>query len=263
MTALTISIVSHGHGAMVDELLADLAATRGASKDHIVLTLNKEGESFDASRHDGLRLTVLRNAAPKGFGANHNAAFAHCRTPWFVVLNPDIRMAGGDPLAVLLERLASLKSSNVGVIAPRIVSPSGQAEDSVRPNLTFLSLFRRVVLRDRSVAEQNSVAQRPGRFFWLAGMFLVINAEAFKEIHGFDERFRLYCEDYDLSARLYLRGRLLIVDRSVSVVHDARRSSHRSLRYLAWHVTSLLRVWCSSAFWRIVWLQATRGTATI
>jgi N-acetylglucosaminyl-diphospho-decaprenol L-rhamnosyltransferase len=89
-------------------------------------------------------------------------------------------------------------------------------------------------------------------FRWLAGMCLMINSSAFKAIGGFDERHFLYCEDYDLCARLYVSGHKLLLDRRCRVVHDAQRGSHRSRRHLYLHVSSLVRVWTSRAFWHVV-----------
>ena len=83
-------------------------------------------------------------------------------------------------------------------------------------------------------------------------MCLVVNAQAWRAVQGFDERFFLYCEDYDLCARLYNAGYSLVVDDATCVVHDAQRDSHRSSRHLRWHLESLAKVWLSAAFWRVV-----------
>ena len=93
---------------------------------------------------------------------------------------------------------------------------------------------------------------RPGRpFYWLAGMFLMVRAAAFTAVGGFDERYFLYCEDYDLSARLFNAGYPIAQVQAARAVHDAQRDSHRSLRHLKLHVVSLLKVWTSVAFWRV------------
>jgi GT2 family glycosyltransferase len=93
------------------------------------------------------------------------------------------------------------------------------------------------------------VAGQP--FYWLAGMFLLARADAFQAVGGFDERFFLYCEDYDLCARFYGAGYALASVPAASAVHDAQRDSHRAFKYLRWHVGSLLKVWTSRAFWRV------------
>lgn len=89
-------------------------------------------------------------------------------------------------------------------------------------------------------------------FYWLAGMFLAFPAAAFRRIGGFDERFFLYCEDYDICVRLVLDCRQLLKVPTARVIHAAQRDSHRSVRHLRWHLQSLAKVWASGAYWRLL-----------
>jgi len=84
----------------------------------------------------------------------------------------------------------------------------------------------------------------------MAGMFLMVRSEAYKGVGGFDERFHLYCEDFDLCARVRLLGWPIGLSDDARVVHDARRASHDSPRHLFWHVCSLIMMWCSRSWWR-------------
>ena len=72
-------------------------------------------------------------------------------------------------------------------------------------------------------------------------MFMVFRTGVFKELGGFDERYFLYYEDVDLCLRLRHAGYEVILLPQVSAIHDARRQSHRNLRYLVIHASSLLR----------------------
>ncbi len=229
-------------------LLDDLKAQQCIDECRVVLTLNLSDEFFDPSEHQDLKLTVIRNGMPKGFGTNHNTAFEHCDSPWFVVLNPDIRLPDHLALEALIG--GDSPSAALGLLAPLVLNSGGTMEDSVRTNLTPWSLLKRLRGQRKSYRPQGpACVGQP--FFWLAGMFLVINAAAYRHVGGFDERFFLYCEDYDLCARLYLGGYSLALRDDVRVVHDAQRDSHRSTRHLRWHLGSLIRVWLSPNFWRI------------
>ena len=83
---------------------------------------------------------------------------------------------------------------------------------------------------------------------WVAGMFMLFPHEVFQNIGGFDERYFLYYEDVDLCARLTLANYRILLCSTVSVVHDARRSSHKNLRYMRLHLTSMLRFFFSSVY---------------
>lgn len=245
MDALTLSIVSHGHGSMLAQLLDDLAVLKGSSDYKIILTLNVPGEKFDLAAWPQLNILLLHNKIPQGFGANHNAAFNYCSSPWFVVLNPDLRLPE-NPFPGLLKRAASIPT--LGAIAPCIVDSSGGREDSLRTNLTPWSLVRRAFSPRAGCADVASLDTQDG-FYWLAGMFLVFSSGAFRAVGGFDKRFFLYCEDYDICARLRRAGYKLAVESKSVSVHNAQRDSRRSIRHLRWHLSSLLKVWTSSAFW--------------
>jgi N-acetylglucosaminyl-diphospho-decaprenol L-rhamnosyltransferase len=236
--SVTASIVSHGQGRMVAALLGDLAKTAPGALGRLVVTLNVPESEPDPVPALPFDLVVIRNPAPIGFGANHNGAFQrYCTTPWFAVLNPDLRLSA-DPFDPLLRAAAP---GDV-LLAPRIVEPDGSTADSLRRLPTPFSLAQRLLGWREPVSERN--------FDWVAGMFLMLRSDAFRALGGFDERYFLYCEDTDLSMRIRLDGGGLKHVDSVCVMHDPQRQSHRSLRYLGWHVASLARLWTSARYWR-------------
>jgi GT2 family glycosyltransferase len=98
---LDISLVSHGHGALVAQALQSLATSLPGSalQVRVLLTLNLPEPDLERSlqfRDWPFVLEFIRNPAPLGFGANHNQAFALCRSPWFAVVNPDVFWSAGD-----------------------------------------------------------------------------------------------------------------------------------------------------------------------
>lgn len=240
MTRVTLSIVSHGHGALVQALLHDLSRQSLARGMEIVLTLNIPEPLPDTF---GLHVIVRQNDAPKGFGANHNAALAEAVTPWVFVVNPDIRIRDER----LVEAIVGDDVKGDTLLAPVIRNSLGEREDSVRYNLDPLSLIGRAILRRRQVA---SAVGHDEKFRWVAGMFMALPLTTWRRLGGFDERFFLYCEDYDLCARLVLMGGRVAIDESLEATHDAQRSSRSSFKYLRWHVESLTRVWRSGYFWK-------------
>jgi N-acetylglucosaminyl-diphospho-decaprenol L-rhamnosyltransferase len=189
-------------------------------------------------------VTVIHNERAKGFGANHNAAFDAGRTDFFCVLNPDVRLEQ-DPFPALLEILANPK---IGVAAPLIVNPLGAIEDSARRFPTPGRLLRKVLFKTRSA--DYPIKTEVVLPDWVAGMFMVFRTELFRAAGGFDESYFLYYEDVDLCWRLHRLGYGVALQPTVRAIHAARRSSHRKLGYLRWHVSSMLRFFLKRAFAR-------------
>ncbi len=227
-----VSVVSHGHGALVRALLDDLALHCAASVTRVVLTLNLVDEPEPPAAPWPFVLQVRRNARPLGFGANHNRALAGATESCVCVLNPDVRLLH-DPFRALL---ALVRQPAVGCAYPVQIDACGQAQDNERALPTLLALWRRRVL-----------GRQETRVDWVNAACLVLPRAAWQQVGGFDERYFMYCEDVDLSLRLRLAGWRL-ARAPVQVVHDGQRASRRSAQHLAWHVRSLLRLWCSPAY---------------
>jgi len=247
-----LSVVSHRQRDLVERVLADLARLRPRGLARVILTHNVPEPPLAFADPLPFALDIVENAAPLGFGANHNAAFARCTDAWFVVCNPDVRL-GDDPFPALL----SAAAPGVGLVTPTVLEADGHPADFARALLGPAQLLSRLVAGGRRGPDPDPA--------WFAGMFLMVRREAFAAIGGFDERFHMYCEDADLCARLRLGGWSLEWARGATVVHDARRASRRSARHLAWHVASLARMWSGRTWWRyraLLAAQRRAGAAT-
>jgi len=230
---VSLSVVSHGQAALVAELLRDVQA-HVAGPIEVILTLNvPEALPFSPDVFN-FPVRLIANEKPKGFGANHNQAFALSSGAYFAVLNPDIRLRA-DPLPALLEVLGG----DIGVAAPAVLNPANEPEDSARKFPTPLAILLKALRGSRG----NDYPTDQPRVFpdWVAGMFMLFPRRVFADLRGFDERYFLYYEDVDLCARLRSAGLRVCQVAGCFVIHDARRQSHRNLRYLRWHLTSMLR----------------------
>lgn len=175
------------------------------------------------------------NRRIQGFGANHNAAFAHCRTPYFCVVNPDIRLPS-DPLPALLE---SLQQPHAAVAAPLVRDSHGTIEDSARRFPTSGLLLRK--LFGARPGPDYPADRGPLEVEWVAGMFMLFRSSAYASVRGFDEAYFLYYEDVDLCRRLRDAGKSVVYDPRASVVHGARRASRRNPALAIQHLRSALR----------------------
>jgi N-acetylglucosaminyl-diphospho-decaprenol L-rhamnosyltransferase len=233
---VTVSIVSHGHGEYVRHLLCDLQAA-AAVIDKVIVTRNVPEADVLSDLELSFPLQVIENPQPRGFGANHNAAFRHCRSAWFLVLNPDVRI-GPAAIGTLLEQAPAAS----GVIAPRVVEPGKTVPEPRRKHLTPFEIMGRWVHPGRDAP----------RAAWVAGMFMLFRSGAFAGVSGFDEKFFMYVEDADICARLRIAGWQVSVNDAVQILHDAQRASDHHWQHLGWHWASLFKWWFSVPFWRLL-----------
>lgn len=228
---VTVSIVSHGHGRMVERLVSQLMQFPEVSQ--VLVTVNiAESIRLPSDK----KIQVISNKVPSGFGANHNAAFLLCDAPYYCVLNPDVAFLD-NPFPSLE---AALVNSAASLVVPLMVNETGKVEDSLRHFLTPKGMLKRIL---RISSGSYKVVQQSSPFCpeWAGGMFMLFRSAVFKQLQGFDERYFMYCEDADICTRLWMMGGQLVAIPQVQVIHQAQRASRRSIRYLAWHVTSMIR----------------------
>jgi N-acetylglucosaminyl-diphospho-decaprenol L-rhamnosyltransferase len=181
-------------------------------------------------------LTVLQNDQAVGYGENHNNAFKYCSTPWFAVVNPDIRLPA-DPFPALL---ASFSIPKVGLAYPLQQEPHKAAFDVARELPTPFALMRRYCQPSSRSSDQSKD--------WVNGAFMLFSSQVFRRLSGFDIQYFMYCEDVDICLRLQLQGHSVQLAQQATVFHVAQRATRRSLKHLFWHVASLFRLWSSRVY---------------
>lgn len=242
---ISVSVVSHDQLHLIAGLMQDIQCCCRDTQLELILTLNlDELLTFDAEDFF-FPVKVIRNRTSKGFSTNHNQAFKQAQGQFFCVVNPDIRFKT-NPFPALL---ACFKNAHVGVAAPVVVGISGELEDSVRCFPTPLIILTKVLAWH--APSKNTWTTKTMAPDWVAGMFMLFPCYVFDELRGFDERYFLYYEDVDLCGRLQLAGYNVAVCPQSQVIHHAQRTSHRSLRYLLWHIGSMLRFFLSPVYRRL------------
>lgn len=231
-----MSIVSHGHRALVQRLLDQLGRRCVKSVARVVLTHNLPEDAL-APPPGGwpFALEVCRNPRPLGFGANHNRALANAEESFVCVLNPDVALLddGLDPFVTLV---AAAAVTGVGCAYPTQLDGHGRAQNAEREVPTPLRLLQRRLL-----------GRKETKVEWVNAACMVLPGDVWHSLGGFDERYFMYCEDVDICLRIRLR-RLSLVRAKAQVVHAGQRASSRSVRHLMWHVRSLFRLWRSRVY---------------
>ena len=78
---------------------------------------------------------------------------------------------------------------------------------------------------------------------WVLGAAVMVPADVYRQIGGFDEHFRLYCEDIDICWRLHEAGWRVQVVSDAQVVHRLGEATRKRFvtRATLWHIGSMAR----------------------
>ena len=245
MTEIGLVIVTYNSesaiGACLDAALltgANIVVIDNASKDGTVAEVTRRG------------VKLIANSSNRGFAGAVNQGFSVINTPYVVLLNPD---------AVILDGLEHLReacdlpgsagaggcligpdgAAQVGFMVRQLPTPGVLILETLLLNRVWpgnaVNRRYRALSLDYSRRQQ---VQQP------AGAFLMVRAEVWRELGGFDERFRpLWFEDVDFCRRAANRGyRLYYVPEAVAE-HTGGHSIPQlsmEMRHLYWY-GSLLR----------------------
>jgi GT2 family glycosyltransferase len=165
-------------------------------------------------------LRLLRNEENAGFGPACNQGAAAARGSYLVFLNNDTQVKAGW-LAALLRAFSEFE--HVGAVGPKVLFPDGRLQDAgsaVNADCTS-SLIG--VFDDPHLPRFNY----PREVDYVSGVCLMIEAERFREVGGFDDNFApAYCEDVDLCLQLRQKGLRIVYQPSATVVHHLSVTSN-------------------------------------
>lgn len=241
-----ISIVSHGHGKMIE----NLGVVRQLSKSDIVEIVVRDnvGELDLAYFCRSIGVAYECNLTTLGFGENNNLNFQLLKDRFnlevddlFLVLNPDVIVEKDDVLAVW--ESMCLRNARVGTCNLFLDRDHNVFDDSVRRFPKFWDFVKSYVFkRNPAVVDKSSIAG-PTFVDWAAGSFLLFNSGFYEKLSGFDSGFFMYCEDIDICYRAKRLGEpgVLYVPQ-VHAVHLAKKQSRKIWsKHFIWHLGSIFR----------------------
>jgi N-acetylglucosaminyl-diphospho-decaprenol L-rhamnosyltransferase len=199
----------------------------------VVDNTNADGSS-DYVRAHWPQVRLITNNTRLGFGANANQAAAGPAARYLLVMNPDVELEAG-AVATLVDYMDV--RPEVGACGPKTLYPDGRLQATSRQFPNWITVFWRWLKLDRIWQPEfyrrflmldwdHNNAQPVD---WLMASCLLIRADAFAAVQGFDTGFFLYYEDIDLCRRLWQAGYSVHYVPEAVVVHKYQRHSARGL----------------------------------
>jgi GT2 family glycosyltransferase len=192
-----------------------------------------------------------------GYGRANNIVLARLRSDVHLVANPVVEL-DRDALAAAIDALNA--DPALGVVAPSVCGPDGARQYLCKryPSVwvLFLRGFAPEFLRRRNAAALERYEMRdvpPDRPFapvpLASGCFMLMRTALFTRLGGFDPRFFMYFEDYDLSLRAGRESTVAYVP-AARIVHHGGEASRKGWRHVAWFLRSAWRFFATHG-WRI------------
>jgi GT2 family glycosyltransferase len=156
-----------------------------------------------------------------GFAVGVNAGWRSSRSPWLMVLNPDVEVPAGFVRRVFarLDEYEARASGAPGIVGFGLLNPDGSPQGSVGAFPTLTRSIREQFIPRSRRKYQPAWQIRPERVDWVTGACMLVNAALIAEIGGMDEDFFLYHEEVAFSRVARERGWRVEFDPRVSVVH--------------------------------------------
>lgn len=202
-----------------------------------------------ALRASGVPCAIVSGHGNVGYGRGHNLAIEQTESRYHLVLNPDIDLAP----SALFTALAFLDAHpQAGLLTPSIRDDDGGLQYLCRRFPTLIDLFvrgfapagvrRRFAARLARYEMRDLITERDP--LWdppiVSGCFMLFRTDVLKRLDGFDPRYFLYFEDYDLSLRTHEVARVAYVP-AVQVVHHGGGASRKGWAHIRMFAASAFR----------------------
>ncbi|AMY14997.1 glycosyltransferase [Limosilactobacillus reuteri] len=179
-----------------------------------------------------------------GFGKANNLAFKVSKGSYFITINPDI-LFHEDSISKIIDYMNH--NPNIGAVIPKLVDKNHKLLPVYRRNITLWDIITRYInpfgifnKRRYFHIMKDKDYDKPFNVPFAQGSFLVVRANIFKKIHGFDERYFMYLEDADLCRKINLVSKVMFFPYT-TVVHLWQAGSHKNLRLMFIHITSMIK----------------------
>jgi GT2 family glycosyltransferase len=193
-------------------------------------------------------LEILHGHGNVGYGRANNLVLRRLDSDFHLVMNPDVELEP-DALARALE--AMREDPRLGLAAPAVRGTDGERQYLCKryPSVwvLFLRGFAPPLLRRRfskaldDYEMRDVAADQPFAPVPLAsGCFMLVRTPIFTRLGGFDPRFFMYFEDYDLSLRIGREAQVAYVPRA-RIIHHGGDASRKGVRHVAWFLRSAWR----------------------
>ena len=264
-------VTFHPDPALLERAMRSLAAAIARAREsgvvgdsRVFIVDNGDAASAGAARGSarlaegaGVSVEVAGGHGNVGYGRANNLVLPKLDSDFHLVMNPDVELDAG---AILAAIGAMQADPSIGLVAPDVCSAGGERQYLCKryPSVWVLFLrgfapeaLRRAFARSLERYEMRDVlGSQPYAPVPLAsGCFMVVRTALFRRLGGFDPRFFMYFEDYDLSLRVGREAKVAFVP-AARIVHYGGDTARKGPRHISWFLRSAWRFFATHG-WKI------------
>jgi len=258
---LSVVIVNYNHKFFPKMAIEALEKINSNFEMEIIVVDNnssdEESVSFLNQASKENRITLIKSPKNVGFGQGNNMGARIANGEYIFFHNPDVTV-GEDSLQDMIDYLQ--KHKDIGILAPKLVYSSGKVQESCRRhrgffdlvlNRSFLGKLPIFKKRVESYLMEDFDHNQIQDVELVAGAAMMMPKTVFKEVSGFDKRYFLFMEDFDLCQMVRKAGyRVVYFPEAVMQHYHKRLSQGSTIRLLGkkvfWlHLSSAIKY-----FWK-------------
>jgi len=205
----------------------------------------------------GIAVEVVSGHGNVGYGRANNLVLAKLDSDFHLVMNPDVEL---QPDALVAAIGALNADASIGLVAPDVCGAGGERQYLCKryPSVwvLFLRGFAPAALRrafsdalDRYEMRDVLGSQPYAPVPLASGCFMVVRTALFRRLGGFDPRFFMYFEDYDLSLRIGREAQVAFIP-AARIVHHGGEAARKGPRHVSWFLRSAWRFFATHG-WKI------------
>jgi len=243
---VSFSIVLYNNNPL--EVKALLSSIEKVSLEYVVFVIDNSQTNALQTLISSFRNTeYIHTGKNIGFGNGHNIGINKVgkRSRYHVILNPDVTFDRQtiEPLFSFMEQ-----NTDVGLVMPKILYEDGNIQKLckllpkpsdliirrfIKPLGTHLNFELKFELSD---FDFDSILEVPS----LSGCFMFTRTTVLNEVGGFDPRFFLYLEDFDLTRRMRKISKTIYFPYT-SATHRFDKASYSNPKMLLLHISSAIK----------------------
>ena len=210
---LSVVIVTFNSGDAVAVSLPPLVAQLGPRDELIVVDNASADRTVERVRALAPRARLLRQDRNAGFAAGCNAGAAVATGGLLVFLNPDAVVADGFAAAI---RRPLAERRGLGAWMGLVMAEHGAVINTSGGVVHFTG----IAWAGRAGEAAAAAPEAPQEVAFASGACLAVPRDEWERLGGFSSQFFMYCEDVELSLRLWLWGGRVGIEPAARVEHD-------------------------------------------